>query len=81
MVSEFGDIYPELKEKEAFVIGIIKDEEEAFSSMLVRGGRGGRGGVVAVVVGGGRGAYSFVACPSRLAIDYAFLSRRTTIPM
>ncbi|CAN0431885.1 unnamed protein product, partial [Laminaria digitata] len=33
----FGDVYPELKEKEAFVMGIIKDEEEAFSSMLERG--------------------------------------------
>ena len=38
VVSEFGDVYPELKEKEAFVMGIIKDEEEAFSSMLVRRG-------------------------------------------
>lgn len=36
VVSEFGDVYPELKDKEAFVMAIIKDEEEAFSSMLVR---------------------------------------------
>ncbi|CAN0282932.1 unnamed protein product, partial [Hapterophycus canaliculatus] len=38
VVSQFGDMYPELLEKEAFIVGIIKDEEEAFSSMLVSGG-------------------------------------------
>ena len=38
VVAEFGDMYPELREKEAFVIEIIKEEEEAFSSMLVREG-------------------------------------------
>ena len=35
VVAEFGDAYPELREKEGFVVGIIKEEEEAFSSMLV----------------------------------------------
>lgn len=38
VVAEFGDMYPELREKEAFVMEIIKEEEEAFSSMLVREG-------------------------------------------
>ncbi|CAM9674575.1 unnamed protein product [Ectocarpus sp. 12 AP-2014] len=37
VVAEFGDMYPELREKEAFVMEIIKEEEEAFSSMLERG--------------------------------------------
>lgn len=37
VVSQFGEMYPELREKEAFIVGIIKDEEEAFSSMLVSG--------------------------------------------
>ena len=35
VVSAFGEAYPELREKEAFVMEIVKDEEEAFSSMLV----------------------------------------------
>ena len=53
VVSQFGDVYPELKEKEAFVMGVIKDEEEAFSSMLVsrgEGGASGNGGVYWCVV-------------------------------
>ena len=29
---------------------------------------------------GGGGAYSFVACPGRLTIDHASLSRRSTVP-
>lgn len=36
VVSEFGEVYPELKDKEAFVREIIAEEEEAFGSMLVR---------------------------------------------
>ena len=32
------------------------------------------------IEGGGGDAYSFVACPSRLTIDYASLSRRSTVP-
>eukprot|EP00752_Nemacystus_decipiens_P018493 g16580.t1 len=37
VVAEFGDAYPELRAKEGFVAEIIKEEEEAFSSMLERG--------------------------------------------
>ena len=36
VVSTFGEAYPELRDKEAFVMEVVKDEEEAFSSMLVR---------------------------------------------
>lgn len=37
VVRRFGGVYPELREKEAFIVEVIKDEEEAFSSMLERG--------------------------------------------
>ncbi|CAM9901942.1 unnamed protein product, partial [Discosporangium mesarthrocarpum] len=37
VVSEFGDFYPELKAKEALVMEVVKEEEEAFSQMLERG--------------------------------------------
>jgi len=38
-VSTFSDFYPELAEKEALIVEIITDEEQAFSTMVSRGVR------------------------------------------
>ena len=45
-----------------------------------RAKEGGDGHGHAVVLVGGGGAYSFVACRSQLTIDHAALSRRNTVP-
>lgn len=37
LVAEMGDAYPQLKEKEAFIIETIKDEEKRFSTTLEHG--------------------------------------------
>jgi alanyl-tRNA synthetase len=37
VVQTFGDAFPELKQQEKHIIQVIKDEEEAFGSMLQRG--------------------------------------------
>ena len=37
LVSEMGEAYPQLKEKEAFIIETIKDEEKRFSTTLEHG--------------------------------------------
>lgn len=38
-MSTYKDFFPELAEKEALIIDIVKDEEAAFSQMLTRGVR------------------------------------------
>ena len=37
LVAEMGDAYPQLREKEAFIIDTIKDEEKRFSTTLEHG--------------------------------------------
>ena len=37
LVEEMGEAYPQLKEKEAFIIDTIKDEEKRFSTTLENG--------------------------------------------
>lgn len=37
VVQEFGQFYPELKEKKDFVMSVISDEEQSFANMVERG--------------------------------------------
>jgi len=37
VVDAFGDFYPELREKEAWIVEVIADEEKGFGEMLERG--------------------------------------------
>ena len=37
VAASFGDYFPELRSKEAHIMAVLAEEEEAFNSMLVRG--------------------------------------------
>lgn len=37
VAAQFGQFYPELREKEAFIVEVVADEERAFGEMLDRG--------------------------------------------